>query len=280
LRSQQSRLEQALDDAATRVAGMLDKGPHDTATVLALYQAGTLPLAATVAFPGMDFRSVDRVALYESLLRTGRIGEDVDMASFVEGVDPHSPMDGGRSHGLLDLILQRGLLPAGWQSRLIEGDNTWMQQCVHQVNDPACMMSPDFEPQVVASTTGPGHTGRPYPVGAWALPPLPDPIGQQSAFVIKRDYHYDVEELRYLGAQRMDDGTIRLYYDSVTRRYGQSQFAQVGSIGPAETGVSGIDDQGHLVYSGLTAPEVDPKHVSQNWMRVVDLHPDGTMSQE
>jgi hypothetical protein len=280
LRAQHARLEQDLDDAATRVAAMLDKGPDDKATVLALYQAGTLPMAATAAFGEVDFRSIDRVRLYENLLRTGRIGDDVDMASFVEGVDPHSPMDGGRSGGLLDLIKLHGLVPAGWQNQLIDGPSDWLTHCVRRTNDPACTMSDAFEPMVLATAVGPGHRGVPLPVGIWATPKLPDPMGVQGAVVIGRDYRYDVEQLRFLGAQRMDDGTLKLFYDSVTRRYVQEQFANVGSVGPEQTGISGVDDQGHLIYSGLSTPLPDPRHVHQNWLRVIDLHPDGSMNEE
>ncbi len=49
-----ARLEQALDDEATGVAGMLRRGPNES-DVLAMYATGNLPYAAPVAFTGVDF---------------------------------------------------------------------------------------------------------------------------------------------------------------------------------------------------------------------------------
>lgn len=51
-------LEPALDDSATQVAGLLDRGPGDAGAVLALYQASALPWTAPALFPAFDFGPV------------------------------------------------------------------------------------------------------------------------------------------------------------------------------------------------------------------------------
>ncbi|QSB14329.1 hypothetical protein JQS43_22990 [Natronosporangium hydrolyticum] len=72
-----SRLESTLDDIADRVARMLAAGPDDEDSVLMLFQAGALPIAAPVVFGSVDFSKTDPELLYRNLLRSGRL-PDVD----------------------------------------------------------------------------------------------------------------------------------------------------------------------------------------------------------
>jgi hypothetical protein len=72
-RERVTRWEAALDQTALDVAGMLDAGPDDDDSVLALFQAGALPMAAPLVFPGVDFGDVDPKELYENVLKSGRI---------------------------------------------------------------------------------------------------------------------------------------------------------------------------------------------------------------
>lgn len=72
LSQQQQGLEGDLDKAASTTAGYL-KNPGDSATVLALFQAGAMPIAAPKAFPHVDFSSIDPRKLYDALVANGRI---------------------------------------------------------------------------------------------------------------------------------------------------------------------------------------------------------------
>ncbi|QSB16318.1 hypothetical protein JQS43_08520 [Natronosporangium hydrolyticum] len=65
--------EEALDESARQVAQMLDAGPDDAESVLALFEAGALPLASPLVFPTVDFGSVDAHQMYENLLNSGRL---------------------------------------------------------------------------------------------------------------------------------------------------------------------------------------------------------------
>lgn len=74
-------LEPALDEHATLVSGLLDRGPDDTQAVLALYQAGALPLAAPAVFTDVDFSEIDPVELYENLVASGQLPDDLEQMS-------------------------------------------------------------------------------------------------------------------------------------------------------------------------------------------------------
>jgi hypothetical protein len=188
-------------------------------------------------------------------------------------------MNGESSSALLDLIIQAGLIPRTWRS-MVAGpdDENWSRYCVRRIHDPSCTLSGDFLPQVLATFQGEGRYTSAHFAGAWAVPQA-----GQGAIVLQREYRYQVEELRFLGTRVTDDGRILLTYDSITREYRQEEYAQVGSIGPQETGISGIDvdDDGDLglQWSGRTAPTVVPNSPTTNWTKVVELHPDGTMEE-
>lgn len=79
LRIRLRALEQTLDDAATSVAGTLDKGPSDDA-VLALFEAGALPMGVPALLPGLDFSDIDVRAWLEQLAKYGHLPPGVDPA--------------------------------------------------------------------------------------------------------------------------------------------------------------------------------------------------------
>jgi hypothetical protein len=76
-RERHSILEPALDGHARMVAGLLDRGPDDATAVLALYQAGALPLTAPAVFTDVDFSGVDPLRLYQNLLASGQLPADL-----------------------------------------------------------------------------------------------------------------------------------------------------------------------------------------------------------
>lgn len=86
LRTRLASLEQTLDDAATSVAGTLDKGPSDE-TVLALFQAGALPMSVPALLPGLDFSEVDMRTLLERLLKYGDLPPGVDPTQVADAID-------------------------------------------------------------------------------------------------------------------------------------------------------------------------------------------------
>jgi hypothetical protein len=86
-RERDERLVPALDEDAQHTAGLLDRGPADGAAVLALYQAGALPLVSPVAFPGVDFGRIDPALLYQNLLRNGQLPPGLESMSEDELVD-------------------------------------------------------------------------------------------------------------------------------------------------------------------------------------------------
>jgi RHS repeat-associated protein len=201
--------------------------------------------------------------------RTGAGGSDL--------VD--EDMSGGNSAALVDTMIANGLIPRSWRSMVAdEDDELWMEQCIRRIHDPSCTLSGDFLPQVMARFTGRGHYSGARPAGAWAIP-----FARQGAVVLQREYRYKVEELRFLGTRVTDDGRVLLTFDSITREYRQEEYAQVGLIGPDETGISGIDvnDDGDLglEWSGRTAPSVVPNSPVSNWTTVVEIRPDGSLTE-
>lgn len=86
-RERDERLVPALDEDARQAASMLDRGPGDAAAVLALYQAGALPLVTPVAFPGVDFGRIDPALLYQNLIRNGQLPPDLESMSEDEIVE-------------------------------------------------------------------------------------------------------------------------------------------------------------------------------------------------
>ena len=111
-RERHAVLAPALDEHARLVAGLLDRGPDDAAAVLTLYQAGALPLAAPVVFPGVDFSDVDRLELYRNLVASGQLPAELETMSedeLFEWLTNH-PTEAGLVAVLLPV---RGALPAG-----------------------------------------------------------------------------------------------------------------------------------------------------------------------
>jgi len=80
LRARLRALEQTLDDAASNVSGTLDGGPSDAA-VLALFEAGALPLSVPALLPGLDFSTIDVRAWLDQLARYGDLPLGVDPAA-------------------------------------------------------------------------------------------------------------------------------------------------------------------------------------------------------
>lgn len=107
-----TNLEPALDEHATFVSGLLDRGPEDADAVRTLYQAGALPLSAPVFFQDVDFSDIDPVELYENLVASGQIPADLDQMSeddLFEWFTNH-PTEAG----LVAVLLQApGTLPSG-----------------------------------------------------------------------------------------------------------------------------------------------------------------------
>ena len=79
-RERVSVLEAALDEAAQEVAGLLDAGPEDEKSVLTLFQAGALPMAAPLVFPEVRFDEVDPALLYTNLINSGRMPDVASMS--------------------------------------------------------------------------------------------------------------------------------------------------------------------------------------------------------
>jgi hypothetical protein len=107
-----SKLEPALDEHATFVAGLLDRGPEDADAVRTLYQAGALPLAAPAVFTGVDFSDIDPLELYQNLVASGQIPADLEQRSEDELFDwfTNHPTEAA----LVAVLLQvPGTLPGG-----------------------------------------------------------------------------------------------------------------------------------------------------------------------
>ncbi|MPZ26986.1 MAG: hypothetical protein GEV12_11360 [Micromonosporaceae bacterium] len=108
----QTRLEAALDEHATLMSGLLDRGPDDADAVLTLYQAGALPLSAPTFFRDVDFSNIDPVELYENLVANGQLPPNLDQMSeddLLEWFTNH-PTEAG----VVALLLQApGTLPSG-----------------------------------------------------------------------------------------------------------------------------------------------------------------------
>ena len=89
LRTRLHALEQTLDDAATSVAGTLDKGPSDEA-VLALFQSGALPMSVPALLPALDFSTIDVRTWLDQLAKYGDLPIGVDpaaVAAALESID-------------------------------------------------------------------------------------------------------------------------------------------------------------------------------------------------
>jgi RHS repeat-associated protein len=180
-------------------------------------------------------------------------------------------MEGRLSDDLFEAMVGAGAIPSGWRSMLVDiEDNDWFRYCTHRIAEPSCTLSEYFLPMVLEDWAGEGDYWGPLPAGGWAVPQI-----GQGAFVLQREYQWEVEEFRYLGAYVVDD-RLMLMFDSVTREWRQEQYAQVGSIGPWQTGISGFDvnDDGDLglVWSGRTSPSLVPNSWRTNWTQTVEIN--------
>jgi len=119
LRTRLQALEQALDDAATSVSAMLDDGPSDQA-LLALFQAGALPMTVPGLLPDVDFSSIDVRAWLEQLAKYGDLPAGVDpaeVAAALAAIDGLLSQDDFGTNGNRDDLARmldalRGLDPA------------------------------------------------------------------------------------------------------------------------------------------------------------------------
>ncbi len=149
LRRRYALLEDDLDGDAADVATLLDSGPSEEA-VLALFQAGALPMAVPSLFPGLDFGGTDIRAMLERMQRYGDLPGDVDpakVAAALESVDHLLGQDDFGMNGNRDdlermLSALREMGPEGAEFVLLGLSDDELEQLEDLTTDTGDSMSP------------------------------------------------------------------------------------------------------------------------------------------
>ncbi len=171
LKREEQQLHSDLDDAGTRTAGMLKRGPTE-ADVLALVRAGAMPLGVVDIFPGIDFSSLDLAALRRRLAAMGRSGF-LDPAQFPTAEAARKLLDLMREDGvapgdygpllqrfwLLTACEKAGIYLDGWDPSQGADANLPNLVASYQYYGSLFLSNPDFQWAGMASMIGPTFAG-------------------------------------------------------------------------------------------------------------------------
>ncbi len=160
-----------LDDAAAKVSGLLAKGPTE-ANVLALIRAGAMPLGVVDIFPGIDFSSLDMVALRRQLQQMGR-SNFLDPSQFPtaaaankllalmreDGVPPREYGPLLQRYWLLTACEKAGIYLDGWDPSAGAEANQGNLVASYDYYAKLFLDNPDFQWAGMASMIGPTFAG-------------------------------------------------------------------------------------------------------------------------